>query len=46
VSGALNPIAGDVYSRLVGEAEGKRTLQRTGSRWYVKITSYPIVTGL
>jgi hypothetical protein len=34
------------YSRLVGKAEGKRTLGRTGSRWHVKITLYPLGTGL
>jgi hypothetical protein len=35
----------NTYS-LVGKAERKRTLERNGRRWDVKITVYPIGTGL
>jgi hypothetical protein len=36
----------NTYNRLVGKAEGNRTLERTGRRWDVKITVYRIGTGL
>jgi len=36
----------NTYKRLVGKAERKGTLERTGRRWVVKITVHHTGTGL